>query len=31
MEEEGVELMLGSDASLGIEKVDHAYISPYST
>ncbi len=28
MEEEGVELMLGSDASLGIEKVDYAYISP---
>ncbi len=28
MEEEGVELMLGSDVSLGIEKVDYAYISP---
>ncbi|MGB7969890.1 MAG: Mur ligase family protein [Methanobacterium sp.] len=28
MEDEGVELMLGSDASKGIEKVDHAYVSP---
>ncbi len=28
IEEEGVELMLGSDASVGIGKVDYAYISP---
>jgi UDP-N-acetylmuramoylalanine--D-glutamate ligase len=28
MKEEGVELMLGSDTSKGIEKVDYAYISP---
>ena len=28
IQEEGVELMLGSDASKGIEKVDYAYISP---
>jgi UDP-N-acetylmuramoylalanine--D-glutamate ligase len=28
IQEEGVELMFGSDASKGIEKVDYAYISP---
>jgi UDP-N-acetylmuramoylalanine--D-glutamate ligase len=28
IQEEGVELMLGSDVSKGIEKVDYAYISP---
>jgi UDP-N-acetylmuramoylalanine--D-glutamate ligase len=28
MQEEGVELMLGSDVSLGIGKADYAYISP---
>jgi UDP-N-acetylmuramoylalanine--D-glutamate ligase len=28
MEQEGVELFLGSDAFLGIENVDYAYISP---
>jgi UDP-N-acetylmuramoylalanine--D-glutamate ligase len=28
MQEEGVELMLGSDVSLGIEAVNYAYISP---
>ena len=28
MEKEGVELMLGPDASLGVENVSHAYISP---
>ena len=28
MQEEGVELMLGSDVSLGIVKADYAYISP---
>ena len=28
MEQEGVELVLGSDALLGIENVDYAYISP---
>ncbi|MFZ0441140.1 MAG: Mur ligase family protein [Methanobacterium sp.] len=28
MEKEGVELMLGSDPSLGVEKVNYVYISP---
>ena len=28
MKNEGVKLILGSDASLGVEKVSYAYISP---